>query len=263
MRAEPLLRAFSGLRDRELRGEEEGLFVAEGEVVLRVLLAQPRWRLRAVLLSMQMAERLLPLVPDHIPVYTAPLPLMQALVGFPIHRGVLAVAERGQEAPPADLIAPGGARLVVGLCGLTNHDNVGGVFRNAAAFGADAAMLDRATCDPLYRKALRVSVGGSLVVPYAYAPDERALTEVLAAAGYELVALSPRGELIVGRDPPPAQGRIALLVGAEGPGLSEETLARCRTARIPMHGGWDSLNVAVASGIALAWLRASAATAGS
>ena len=271
---DPLLRAFCQLRDRELRAHTEetgdGLFVAEGEVVLRVLLATTRWRIRAVLLSEQAEGRILPLVPEALPTYVAPLPLMQAIVGFPIHRGVLAVAERGPEASPSGLLAPavpltaeGGTRrasqLVVGLCGLTNHDNVGGVFRNAAAFGAYAALLDRATCDPLYRKALRVSVGGTLVVPYAFVPDERAVVEALLEAGHEVLALSPRGERVIGHDPPPAGGRTALLVGAEGRGLSEETLARCSTARIPMHGCWDSLNVAVASGIALAWLRSTPA----
>ena len=141
---------------------------------------------------------------------------------------------------------------MIALCGLTNHDNVGGVFRNAAAFGAGAVLLDRASCDPLYRKAVRVSVGGSIVVPFGWCDDETACVEALASRGFTVVALSPGGTLEIGRDPPPP-GKLALLLGAEGPGLSATTLARCTTARIPMRPHWDSLNVAAASAIALHW----------
>lgn len=252
---DPLLAGFAGVRDRDLRGVGDGLFVAEGEVVLRVLLRTGRYPIRSVLLSESMAERLLPELPAELPIYVAPIAVMQEIVGFPIHRGVLALASRGEALLAPDLLAPPGPRRVVGLCGLTNHDNVGGVFRNAAAFGCDAAILDGPTCDPLYRKAVRVSVGGSLIVPYAYLADEVQVVDTLLGQGYAVLALSPRGERVIGRDPAPS-GRVALLAGAEGRGLSDETLARCQSARIPMRDGWDSLNVAVASGIALAWLAA-------
>ena len=254
---------FRALRDRDLLALDPathadgalpaGAFVAEGEVVLRVLLAQARHPTRAVLVSDAQAQRLSALLSVlDVPVYVAPLPVLQAIVGFPIHRGVLALGDRIPASSLDDLLEP--ATRVVGLCGITNHDNVGGIFRNAAAFGVGAVLCDRATCDPLYRKALRVSVGGSLVVPYAQVRDETAVVEALATRGYEVLALTPRGELVIGRDPAPS-GRVALLLGAEGPGLAAQTLRRCRTARVPMSDGWDSLNVAVTSGIALAWLR--------
>jgi tRNA G18 (ribose-2'-O)-methylase SpoU len=237
---DPLLAAFADIRERDLR-RRSGLFIAEGEVVLRVLF-DSRFTTRAVLLSEQAAPKIE--VPAGIPTYVAPLPLMQELVGFPIHRGVLALGERSDARVSADLI--------VGLAGITNHDNVGGIFRNAAAFGVGGVLLDRASCDPLYRKAIRVSVGGTLKVPFDFVDDEDALVDALS--DYELLALSPRGELVVGRDEPPRGKKRALLLGAEGPGLSERTLRRCRTARIDMAKGWDSLNVAVTSGIALHWL---------
>jgi tRNA G18 (ribose-2'-O)-methylase SpoU len=139
--------------------------------------------------------------------------------------------------------------LVVGLVGLANHDNVGGIFRNAAAFGANAVLLDPETCDPLYRKAIRVSVGGALVVPFTRAPAADALVQALQAASFEVIALSPSGTEILSQIRPVR--RTALILGAEGPGLPPDLLARTRTVSIPMSGGFDSLNVATTSGIAL------------
>jgi tRNA G18 (ribose-2'-O)-methylase SpoU len=175
---------------------------------------------------------------------------MDAIVGFPIHRGVLAVARRAPLPPVRDLLAglPEGA-LVVGLVGLANHDNVGGIFRNAAAFGAGAVLLDRETCDPLYRKAIRVSVGGALVVPFTRVESAEAMVEALRAAGFEVISLSPRGREALSQVRP--SRRTALLLGAEGPGLPADVLARTRSVSIPMSGGFDSLNVATTSGIAL------------
>ncbi len=255
----PLLASFASIRDREQRGSDGHSFIAEGEVVLRVLLSQQRYAVRALLLAEQHWERLhaeLPAeVTNEVPVFVAPLSVMQEIVGFSIHRGILALGARGNEVSANDVLTTDGTQVVLGLCGITNHDNVGGLFRNAAAFGAKAVLLDRATCDPLYRKALRVSVGGCLVVPHAYVTEEDALVDQLIERGYTLLALSPRGDLVIGSDARPAATKVALLLGSEGSGLSSRTLARCRTARIPMAAGWDSLNVAVTSGIALAWLR--------
>ena len=143
----------------------------------------------------------------------------------------------------------GPVATVLGLVGLANHDNVGGVFRNAAAFGADAVLLDETSCDPLYRKAIRVSVGAALITPFSRGGTAGDLVGALAAAAFEVVALSPAGAepLASYRRAP----RTALLLGAEGPGLPPALLARTRTVRIGMAAGFDSLNVATASGIAL------------
>jgi tRNA G18 (ribose-2'-O)-methylase SpoU len=249
---DPRIEPYRAVRERDLVGRQ-GRFVAEGEVVLRVLLARSRLAVESLLLLDTQAGKLEDLIaglPPDVPVYTVSRAVMDAIVGFAIHRGILAVGRRGPEASADALLAGLAERaLVVGLVGIANHDNVGGIFRNAAAFGADAVLLDPETCDPLYRKAIRVSVGGSLVVPFARAASASALCDALDRAGFATVALSPAGRETLsaaGRAP-----RTALLLGAEGPGLPDAILARCRTASIPMAGGFDSLNVATASGIAL------------
>ena len=135
------------------------------------------------------------------------------------------------------------------LVGISNHDNMGGLFRNAAAFGAGAVLLDPSSCDPLYRKAIRVSVGASLIVPFARLSEDADPIDLLHEAELEPIALSPAGATPLHLLDPPA--RAALLLGAEGPGLSADILARSRTVAIPMAGDFDSLNVATTSGIAL------------
>lgn len=251
---DPRLEPYRQVRERDLAGRT-GLFVAEGEVVLRTLLSgRARFACQSVLVTRSRAERLgsvlARLQPD-APVYVVPPVVMAGVAGFPIHRGVLALGRRGPDGTTSELL-PGSTdpALVLGLVGLTNHDNVGGAFRNAAAFGADAVLLDGRCCDPLYRKAIRVSVGACLTVPFAREPDPAALAGTLARAGFEILALSPRGRepLADVRWP----DRAALLVGTEGEGLPEPLLARLRTVRIAMAPGVDSLNVATASGIALA-----------
>ena len=246
------IEAYRAVRERDLVGRQHR-FVAEGEVVLRVLLNQSRFEIESVLLAESRLDGLgdmLPLLPPETPIYTASRQVMDAIVGFPIHRGVLAIARRAPLEPVESLLSqlPEQA-LVVGLIGLANHDNVGGIFRNAAAFGVQAVLLDRETCDPLYRKAIRVSVGGALVVPFTRVPSAEAMVQALEAASFEVIALSPSGQDVLS-DIRPAR-RTALLLGAEGPGLPQEVLARTRTVSIPMSGGFDSLNVATTSGIAL------------
>ena len=247
------IEAYRAVRERDLLGRQHR-FIAEGEVVLRVLLRQQsRFEIESLLLGEGRAEGLrdaLHLLPPGIPVYVANRQVMDAIVGFPIHRGILAVARR-PALPPVDVLLANlpETALVVGLIGLANHDNVGGIFRNAAAFGAHALLLDQETCDPLYRKAIRVSVGGALVVPFTRAPSADALMQALAEASFEVIALSPSGSETLSRVQP--SRRTALLLGAEGPGLPLGLLARTRTVSIPMSGGFDSLNVATTSGIAL------------
>jgi tRNA G18 (ribose-2'-O)-methylase SpoU len=185
--------------------------------------------------------------------YVVPQSVMDTVVGFSIHRGILALGERGAPLAPAALVeaSAGGktrASVLVGLIGLTNHDNVGSIFRNAAAFGADGVLLDAETCDPLYRKAIRVSAGTALVVPFARCACADEMLSGLAAANIEPIALTPRGEETIDSLPPAPR---ALLLGTEGPGLPDAVLARTRRVRIDMAPGVDSLNVAVSSGIAL------------
>jgi tRNA G18 (ribose-2'-O)-methylase SpoU len=189
-------------------------------------------------------------LPAATPVYGASQSAMDQVVGFPIHRGILALVRRPQLGAEALMMRlPAGRALVVGLVGIANHDNMGGVFRNAAAFGAAAVLLDDSCCDPLYRKAIRVSVGAALTLPFARAGTAHAMLDRLQAAGFEACALSPAGETALSALS--LGPRAAVLFGAEGPGLPADVLARVRTVRIPMAGGFDSLNVATTSGIVL------------
>jgi tRNA G18 (ribose-2'-O)-methylase SpoU len=175
---------------------------------------------------------------------------MDAIVGFPIHRGMLAHGSRPPDSGAGPLLASLPAQAVVlALFGIANHDNMGGLFRNAAAFGVDAVLLDANCCDPLYRKAIRVSVGAALKVPFARLTEGEDALGLLEAAGFAALALSPAGTEPVSALSRPR--RAAVLLGAEGPGLPPELLTRARTLRIPMADGWDSLNVAAASAIVL------------
>lgn len=240
------------MRERDLVGRE-GVFVAEGEVVLRMLIASPRFAPASLLLAEKRVAGLMPMLtdlPEDVPVYVAGQVALDAVVGFPIHRGILALGRRTATPTADELLASLPKRaLVVALFGIANHDNVGGVFRNAAAFGADAVILDTTCCDPLYRKSIRVSVGAVMVTPFAtLAPGEDAVT-LLARHGFVSLALSPAGVTTLAEIRRP--NRIAVLLGAEGPGLPTDLLGRAQSVRIPMAAGFDSLNVATTSGVAL------------
>ncbi|HZX84690.1 MAG TPA: RNA methyltransferase [Reyranella sp.] len=255
---DPRIDPYRVIKERDLVGRG-GRFIVEGRTVLDVALSKrSRFPLESLLLSESRVEALAPLLeqaPVDLPVYTASQAILDGITGFHIHRGLLGIGLRGDEPDMASLIAglPEQALVVVPL-GITNHDNVGGIMRNAAAFGADAALFDFASCDPLYRKAIRVSVGGSLIVPFAREGSADAVLDLLVAHGFELLALSPAGETALSNVPRPK--RAALLLGAEGPGLPASIMARTRTISIPMKGGFDSLNVATTSGIALHHLAA-------
>jgi len=251
--SDPRLAAYVAVREKDLVGRQ-GEFVAEGEVVLRVLLGgSARAKAHSVLVAENRVGRLVALAPRleaQIPVYVASQAVMDAIVGFPIHRGMLAHGARPPDLGAGSLLAslPTTATVLV-LFGIANHDNMGGLFRNAAAFGVDAVLLDPRCCDPLYRKAIRVSVGAALKVPFARLTEGEDALALLEAAGFGALALSPAGAESVADLR--RSTRAAVLLGAEGPGLPPPILARSHTLRIPMAEGWDSLNVAAASAIVL------------
>lgn len=257
---DPRLSPYRAVRERDLVGRDR-LFVAEGRVVLEKAIAAMPQALDSVLVAEHRLDGLagvLAGLPAMTPVYAAGQAAMDAVVGFPIHRGILAVGRRPERDAGALLAALPDRALVVGLVGIANHDNMGGVFRNAAAFGAAAVLLDETCCDPLYRKAIRVSVGAALTTPFAQVGDAERLVAALTGAGFEVVALSPRGQVEL--SDLSAGPRVAALFGAEGPGLPDALLARTRTVRIAMAGGFDSLNVATTSGIVLHSLNAARRT---
>lgn len=238
------------------RGE---VFVAEGRLVVRALLAQPRFRVRSVLLTetafASLADVIDPRLSD-LPVFVVPAGAIETLTGFDIHRGCLAIGERPASCGVATLLAraPAAMRLVV-LEGVGNADNIGGIFRNAAALGAEAVILGPGCCDPLYRKAIRVSMGAALRVPFCWAEIWPGDLRMLREAGFVVAALTPAQdavEIAAFAGTLPAGAKVALLAGSEGGGLTAAALSRADLAvRIPMAPGADSLNVATAVAIAL------------
>jgi len=249
---DPRLADYIGLTDAALRRRLEGsqgLFIAEGELVIHQLLASA-YPVRSILLSPSRYERLQEaLGPVTAPIYVAPPDVLQAVTGFDIHRGAVAAADRLPPAEVGPLVA--GARRLAILEGLNDHENLGALFRNAAALGVDAVLLSPTCADPLYRRSVRVSLGHVLRVPFArLAPWPGALTD-LARAGWDVVAMSPRagGESVADLDA--AAPQVAVLLGSEGSGLSDGALAAAtRVVHIPMRPGIDSLNVAAAAAIA-------------
>src|SRR5262249_11536733 len=230
---DPRIESYLEIRERDLRGRGDR-FVVEGEVVLRVAAAAPLVRLESALLLVSrlgpLAD-LLPALTNVAPVYVAARGVLDAIAGFAMHRGILAIGRRNEPADARALLdrLPGPV-LVMGLIGIANHDNMGSLFRNAAAFGVDAVLLDEACCDPLYRKAIRVAAGGALLVPFARAGSVETLAATLAEAGLDILATSPGGH--EGLAEISAPRRAAVLFGAEGSGLPSTLLRRLRSLRV-------------------------------
>lgn len=253
--ADPRLADYRGVSDPGLLSRG-AIFVAEGRQVVRILLRESGLTTRSVLVTETALAALRDVLEprrDDLDTYVVSRGCIEELTGFNIHRGCLAVGERPPRVELAELLSklPGARRLVV-LERIGNADNVGGIFRNAAAFGAEAVVLGEGCCDPLYRKAVRVSMGAALRVPFARARLPAACG-ALRSAGFVAVALTPeRDAEDIGTFAARAPARIALLVGSEGEGLSAEVLSRTDVrVRIPMAPGIDSLNVSTAAGIAL------------
>ena len=243
---------------------ERGLFVAESRLVVRELLAHPRLRTRSLLVTEAALESLRDLLdtrPDDLPIYVGTPQVLRQIVGFQVHRGCLAVGERSERANDAGLPRLLSARLVVVLEDVGNPDNVGGIFRNAAAFGAECVLLSPKCCDPLYRKAIRVSLGATLRVPFGHIDDWPDGLIRLRHMGFTIAALTPEPDAEDVEDfVADVPLRVALLLGTEGPGLSQAATARAdRRVRIPIAPAIDSLNVATAAGIALHRIASSAA----
>ncbi|GAB2744867.1 RNA methyltransferase [Amycolatopsis magusensis] len=224
--------------------------IAEGTVVVRRLL-ESAYPVRALLGVQRRIEELTEeLAPAEVPAYVTPAETMADVVGFHLNRGVLAVADRAPQPDARELVAR--ARKLAVLEGVGDHENLGSIFRNAAALGIDGVLIGPGCADPLYRRSVRVSMGNVLRVPFARLepwPDGLGL---LRDHGFRVAALTPRpGSVDLRELRAPALERVAVLVGSEGPGLTEEALAAADLAvRIPMAEGVDSLNVATAAAVA-------------
>ena len=245
--ADPRVSDFFRLNDPELR--RDGFFLAEGPLVIRQLLRSP-YRVRAVLAT---AHGLAALAGDleglEAPVYTVGQDLMTSIAGFHFHRGALASAERRPH-PGLDQVAQDTDLLLMAE-GVSDNENLGALFRNAAAFEVGGVVLDATSADPLYRRCVRVSVGQVLRLPFTRVPGAVDAVRKLQDLGFEVLALTPAPEAEDLRAVEPKR-RQALLVGAEGPGLTDAALAAAdRRVRIAMAPGVDSLNVATAAAVAL------------
>lgn len=230
-----------------------GLFVAEGRFVVARLLAGRRHHVRSLLVTPTAIAALHRegIETGAVPVWVAEPPVMNAIVGFDIHRGCLALAERPRALSFARSSLTHAARLLV-LEGVNNPDNVGGLFRSAAAFGADGVVLGPGCGDPLYRKAIRTSMAATLQVPYAVADDWPGTLTAMRDAGVRVLALTPSQSATPLDDLGAAGPRVALLLGAEGEGLSDAAVAAAdESVRIPIAAAVDSLNVTVAGSIAM------------
>ena len=238
--------------------ERAGLFVAEGRLVAERLLEDARFSVHSVLVTHPAAEALRDVFEKRqtVAVYICTPDVMRGVTGFGFHRGCVALAHRPAEAMssgPESLGALRDARCLLVLQGVTDPDNVGGLFRTALAFGVDAVILDRATADPLYRKAIRTSMAATLRLPWVRVDPWPDALESLRAGGRQLVALTPQADAVALADYAAAvDGRIALMVGSEGFGLDRPSLEHADVrVRIPVDPRADSLNVVTAAGIAL------------
>jgi tRNA G18 (ribose-2'-O)-methylase SpoU len=255
---DPRLDDFRDLTTADRRPDRpggKGLVVAEGVVVVRRLLDSP-YPVRALLgVARRFAELADDLAGATAPVYVTSAQVMAEVVGFHLNRGVLAVADRAVPVAATELAAR--ARLLAVLEGVNDHENLGALFRNAAAFGVDGILLGPRCADPLYRRSVRVSMGHVLRVPFAALPADPpwpASLDLLRdphAPGRRIVALTPRPPARPLPEAGLAGERVALLLGAEGPGLTDAALAAAdEWVRIPMADGVDSLNVATAAAVA-------------
>ena len=236
---------------------DHGLFVAEGRLVVRRLIEAGRFEIESILTTSTALKTLGDRVDAlECPVYVITPAALESLTGFDFHRGCLALARRPLVDPPVDGFAA--AHRLLGLEGVGNPDNVGGLFRVAAAFDAGGVLLDPQSGDPLYRKAMRTSMGAALRVPFARAPSWPNELVRFHDRGFQIVALTPMASAM----PLPAfaaasgsDDRYILMVGAEGSGLTPTALDAADVhVRIPIADHVDSLNVVVAAGIALAAL---------
>jgi tRNA G18 (ribose-2'-O)-methylase SpoU len=243
---------------RALRARESSEIVwAEGPTVVERLL-RSRHRTRSVLATPALLDRLAPHLAgrDEIDVLVAERDVIAAIVGFDLHRGAIAIGDRPAPVVLDDVLVA--TRLLVMVEGVNDAENLGAIGRSARGLGADALVLDPTCADPWYRRSVRVSMGELLHLPVVRARSWSMTLDEVAAAGFEVWALTPSdaAAAIGTLSRPP---RVAVLVGAEGPGLSSATLSRCTNVRIPMHHGVDSLNVGHAVAAALAVVQSSPA----
>lgn len=226
-------------------------FVAEGRLVVRRLIDLQQWPIESILLTPAAVDNLADVLgATRAPVYVVGQELMNEIAGFNIHRGCLALARRGETAT-LDRTTAGPLGRILVLEGVNNPDNVGGLFRSAAAFGVELVVLGPGCGDPLYRKAIRTSMAASLMVPFVQAPQWPGAIRDLRADGFTVIALTPNRAVAPIEEIFP-HSKLAILVGSEGGGLTEDAMRSATLRiRIPTTADVDSLNVTTAASIAM------------
>jgi tRNA G18 (ribose-2'-O)-methylase SpoU len=246
--ADPRLADYVGLTDvvrRTKHEPEQGFFLAEGQLVMRRAVEAGCVPRSILLAPNRVADLLEELTGLDCPTYVASYEVMHAVTGFHVHRGALAAFNRPLLPSAADLLARS-ERLLV-LEDVNSPTNLGAVFRSAAGLGMDGVLLSPTCCDPLYRRAVRVSMGEVFALPYAYLDPFPGGVEQVRAGGFRVLAMTPGG---IDLGEVEISGRTALLLGAEGPGLTDASLAASDLqVGLPMARGVDSLNVAAAAAV--------------
>lgn len=254
---DPRLGDYTGLTDVELRRRREpaeGLFIAEGEKVIRRA-ADAGYEMRSMLLSAKWVDVMRDVIDEaRAPVYAVTPELAERVTGYHVHRGALASMQRKPLPEVGSLLAPesGNVRRVAVFEDIVDHANLGAAFRNAAALGVDAVLLTPRCADPLYRRAVKVSMGSVFLVPWTRLGSWPEDLDLLRSAGFTTAALC-LSEQSITLDALAARRheRLALVFGTEGDGLTPAALAAAdEHVRIPMDAGVDSLNVAAASAVA-------------
>ncbi|MYQ77159.1 MULTISPECIES: TrmH family RNA methyltransferase [unclassified Streptomyces] len=250
---DPRLSDYVSLTDVELRRRKEpaeGLFIAEGEKVIRRAL-QAGYEMRSMLLSAKWVDQMRDVIEESdAPVHTVAPDLAERVTGYHVHRGALASMQRKSLPAAAELLRT--ARRVAVMEAVNDHTNIGAIFRSAAALGMDAVLLSPDCADPLYRRSVKVSMGAVFSVPYARLDTWPQGLETVREAGFTVLALTPAEKAVsIEEAAPHRMDRVALMLGAEGDGLSARALAAAdRWVRIPMAHGVDSLNVGAAAAVA-------------
>ncbi len=250
---DPRVAHYRNLKDRDLSAHSDGsLFVAEGEQVVRRLIAS-RFEVDSVFVSETRADKIAPIVPDSVPLYVGPSEVVNGVLGFKFHSGVMAVGRRSPRLSLSDIVPARGEPAAIVVCPeIANTENLGSLIRISAAFGVDGMILGERSCDPFFRQSVRVSMGTAFSLPILQSQDwTRDLKSLRDEHGVKSIAsvLDKSADSLAAFTRPP---RFAILFGNEAQGLSDAAVARCEhRVTIPMKLGTDSLNVGIAAAVFL------------
>ncbi len=256
--ADPRIDVFQGLRDHVLRqvrerpnGDMAGVFIAEGDVVVERAL-KAGYELESVLVDGKRSRPMPEEIGPEVPIYAASPTVLETITGYHLHRGALACFRRREVPTAAELLADPSLRTIVVLEAINNPTNMGVILRCAAGLGVDAFFCDPTCCDPLYRRSGRVSMGEAFALPYARLEAFPDGLGQLVDAGFRVIGLTPADDAVALNELTLGESeRVALLLGAEGPGLAASTLETVeQRVRIPMSGSVDSINVGSAAAVA-------------